>query len=335
MTSDKKNISVRIEAPVMISMKAWKVLGSMHANILLEYDESDFLEYALHRTLTDQETRGRYIAQMKNLTRSRVMSEDNNTIFAGTSLSVTPFDVPKTFRIPIYTYAALEDLLKDSSGRGISSVVNSLLSATMNNSKELVRFLIRNSLATRCMGTSLSYYSKKTTPLDIKGYIVEGTVPRVKNTPFENNAIKKFVTYIQSLVSREQLQLEMLKSKAPIQSGVAYASASQEIMKIKEEDFLPYQRNDLFFPVVAIQHIGQYLVQLNEILHIHSTLDRLASNFFHPSTIFPLMVEKFYDIGKDGLVSNVEEVITLLNKKFDDFRGMLNSEAESLLSLIT
>ncbi len=338
MTSDKKNISVRIDATLAVSMWAWKTLGSMHSNVLLEYDESDLLEYSVHRTMSDPEMKGRYILEAKNLKRNKSgpMGEDHDAAFGGTSMSVHPFDVPKTFRISNSAYESIKILLKDSSETGISNIVKGLLSATVNNNKEFARFLLRNSLASRCLGTSLSFYNGKIGIADIKNFVIDGTVPRNKNTPFENEAVRKFVSYIQSIGNRQQMQIEMLRSAKAPQSEVVLASALQEIMKLKEEDFLPYRRNDLYLPVVNFQQIGQYLVHLNEILHIYGILDLVALRYFHQGVIIPLMIARFYAMSADNkVVSNLEEVKLLLDKKFDDFRGMMNSEAESLLSLIT
>ena len=335
MVSDKKNISVRIDASTVVSMKAWKVLGTTHANILLEYDENDFLEYAVHRVITDESAKARFMLELVQPKSDKLINDDQKVTFKGTSLSIAPFDVPKTLRISNRTYAYLEDLLKESREKGISAVVKAVLAATVNNNKELVRFLIRNAIATRCMGTSLSFYSGKISPNDVKSYVVEGSVPRIKNTRFENDVIKEYVHFFKNIGTRERLQLEMLRSSTPPQNDKAYAAAYQRIIKIKEEDFAPYQRNDLFLPIVDLQHVGQQLVHLNEILHIFSTLDRLASNFLHSATIFPVMVAGFYNTQDGELLPNFLEVTIQLDKKYDDFREILNSEAESLLSLIT
>ena len=338
MTSDKKNISVRIDTTIAVSMRAWKMLGSMHSNVLLEYDESDFLEYSIYRTMSDPEMKGRYILEAKNLKRNKkvVIGEDHDATFAGTSLSVPPADIPKTFRISNSAYESIKVLLKESSEAGISNVVKSLLSVTMNSNREFTRFLLRNSLASRCLGTSLSFYSGKIGAEDVKNFVINGTIPRNKNTPFENDSIRRFVDFIQSIGSRNQMQLDMLNAMKLPQSEAILSSALESIMNLKEEDFLPYRRNDLYLSVVNFQQIRQYLVHLNEILHIYSTLDLLALKFFHQGIIIPIMVARFYAMGTDSrVVSNLDEVKLLLDKKFDDFRGMLNSEAESLLSLIT
>lgn len=338
MSVNKRSVSVRLSPVLIAQMRAWRTLGSLHNPTLVDYDESDILEYCVYRVSGDQDLRARVMMDPRDSDRLLFGLSDQeytNTLSEHVR-DLVDWHSPKTFRILVNTEELLNEIIKESPQKSKTEVVKSILVVVLTNSRELTRFLLRNSLSSGCLGTMPSYLNNKVLPADIKDFILYGVVPRNKNTPFENDLIKKFIDFVSKIGSREDLQRKMLQSARSPQIETLYSTALQEILKLKESDYAPYSKNDLLFPILSFLRIGEYLIHLNEILHIFVALEATPFKGIMEGSIFPRIVANFYlQIGTQDVSSNFDGVKSHLNKKFDDFRAILTHEAKSLLVLVT
>lgn len=338
MNRTKKSISVRIDPLLEVTLRAWRSLGSLHNYVMLDYDDNDILEYCVHRVVSNDDVRGRFIIAPKDSERLNpsVAGSDYDSFFNNTTKNLNITATPKTFRISSETEEAIEILLKESPQDGRSGIVKSVLAVVLTSSKEFTRFLLRNSFVSRSISTLPSFISGKITPGDLAEFIISGIVPRNKNTQFENNMIKRFVDFVSGFSSLKSLQLEMLTAADPPAIEDIYSSALQEITKLKVEDYIPYSKNDLFFPILNYIRLSDYLIHLNEILHIYFILDKTSLKGIIEASIFPLILSRFYTVkNSNQVVSDFLRLSVELDKKYVDFRDILVSEAKSLLVLMT